>query len=118
MTRHGRNATNAAVYSYSERQKDARQSGYGSDKARFSKDSVKGFDCCSLMLQPCENPVVTKEGWLYDKGGLISEYIFNNWSHTYLLKNKVNESHLEQVFNVKYRFNNFQKVSFLFFSIF
>ena len=73
MTRHGRNATNAAVYSYSERQKDARQSGYGSDKARFSKDSVKGFDCCSLMLQPCENPVVTKEGWLYDKGGLISE---------------------------------------------
>ena len=73
MTRHGRNATNAAVYSYAERQKDARQSGYGSDKARFSKDSVKGFDCCSLMLQPCENPVVTKEGWLYDKGDLISE---------------------------------------------
>ena len=78
MTRHGRNATNAAVYSYAERQKDARQSGYGSDKARFSKDSVKGFDCCSLMLQPCENPVVTKEGWLYDKGDLISEvYIFS-----------------------------------------
>ena len=88
MTRHGRNATNAAVYSYSERQKDAKQSGYGSDKARFSKDSVKGFDCCSLMLQPCENPVVTKEGWLYDKGGLISKKYFQ-----YGVK-KMNENHL------------------------
>ena len=51
MTRHGRNATNAAVYSYHERRKDAKESGWGSEKARFSKDSVKGFDCCSLMLQ-------------------------------------------------------------------
>ena len=67
MTRHGRNATNASVYSYHERKKDAAQSGYGSDKARFGKDSVKGFDCCSLTLQPCATPVVTKEGWLYDK---------------------------------------------------
>lgn len=75
MTRHGRNATNAAVYSYHERQKDAAQSGYGSDKARFSKDSIKGFDCCSLTLQPCENPVVTKDGWLYDKEAILKYMI-------------------------------------------
>jgi len=71
MTRHGRNATNAAVYSYHERKKDAKSSGYGSEKTRFSKDSIKGFDCCSLTLQPCENPVVTKEGWLYDKEAIL-----------------------------------------------
>jgi len=75
MTRHGRNATNAAVYSYHERRKDAKESGWGSEKARFSKDSVKGFDCCSLMLQPCENPVVTKEGWLYDKETILKYMI-------------------------------------------
>jgi len=86
MTRHGRNATNAAVYSYSERQKDARQSGYGSDKARFSKDSVKGFDCCSLMLQPCENPVVTKEGWLYDKETILKYMIQKKQEYARKLK--------------------------------
>ena len=42
MTRHGRNATNAAVYTYHERQKDARASGYGTDKCRLGKDSLKG----------------------------------------------------------------------------
>jgi len=86
MTRHGRNATNAAVYSYAERQKDARQSGYGSDKARFSKDSVKGFDCCSLMLQPCENPVVTKEGWLYDKETILKYMVQKKQEYARKLK--------------------------------
>ena len=48
MTRHGKNATNAAVYSYHERKKDAQASGWNSEKVRFSKDSIKGFDCCCL----------------------------------------------------------------------
>ena len=86
MTRHGRNATNAAVYSYHERMKDARQSGYGSDKARFSKDSIKGFDCCSLTLQPCENPVVTKEGWLYDKEAILKYMIEKKQEYARKLK--------------------------------
>ena len=59
MTRHGRNATASTVYSHHERQKDARESGYGSDKVRLGKDSIKEFDCCSLTLQPCKQPVVT-----------------------------------------------------------
>ena len=42
MTRHGRNATNAAVYTYHERKKDASASGYGTDKCRLGKDSLKG----------------------------------------------------------------------------
>ena len=71
MTRHGKNCTNGAVYSYHERRKDAKASGFGSEKARFSKDSIKGFDCCCLTLQPCDNPVVTKQGWLYDKEAII-----------------------------------------------
>ena len=41
MTRHGRNATNAAVYTYHERKKDTKASGYGSEQVRLSKDSVK-----------------------------------------------------------------------------
>ena len=32
MTRHGRNATNSAVYTYHERAKDAKASGFGTEK--------------------------------------------------------------------------------------
>nr|ACO10252.1 Nitric oxide synthase-interacting protein [Caligus rogercresseyi] len=74
MTRHGRNATNSAVYTYLERKKDASASGYGTERCRLGKDSLKGFDCCSLMLQPCSNPVVTPAGWLFDKQPIL-EYI-------------------------------------------
>nr|XP_039258161.1 nitric oxide synthase-interacting protein-like [Styela clava] len=74
MTRHQRNATAGAVYTYHERKKDTEQSGYGSDKARLGKDSVKDFDACNLTLQPCKEPVVTPEGVLYDKQAIL-EYI-------------------------------------------
>lgn len=53
MTRHGKNATASSVYSYSERRKDAKQSGYGTLNERLGADSMKPFDCCSLTLQPC-----------------------------------------------------------------
>lgn len=53
MTRHGKNSTASAVYSYSERKKDAKQSGYGTLHERLSADSIKQFDCCSITLQPC-----------------------------------------------------------------
>ena len=59
MTRHARNSTASAVYSYHERHKDTKTSGYGTQKARFGKDSIKDFDACNLTLQPCRNPVVT-----------------------------------------------------------
>ncbi|ENN73545.1 nitric oxide synthase-interacting protein homolog isoform X2 [Dendroctonus ponderosae] len=74
MTRHARNCTAGAVYTYHEKKKDAQASGYGTNFQRLGKDSVKNFDCCSLSLQPCHNPVITKDGYLFDKE-VILEYI-------------------------------------------
>lgn len=59
MTRHARNSTAGAVYTYHEKRKDAASSGYGTNSGRIGKDSIKNFDCCSLTLQPCANPVIT-----------------------------------------------------------
>ncbi len=59
MTRHARNSTAGAVYTYHEKKKDSSHSGYGTDRTRLGKDSVRSFDCCCLSLQPCRNPVVT-----------------------------------------------------------
>lgn len=52
MTRHGKNATASSFYSYAERKKDAKQSGWGTLHERLGADSVKQFDCCSLTLVP------------------------------------------------------------------
>ena len=49
MTRHGRNSTNSAVYTYHERKKDASASGYGSEKCRLGKDSLKGKLVCTSI---------------------------------------------------------------------
>lgn len=40
-----------------------------------AKESVKSFDCCSLTLQPCANPVITKDGYLFDKEAILSYII-------------------------------------------
>ncbi|XP_057333323.1 nitric oxide synthase-interacting protein homolog [Microplitis mediator] len=74
MTRHARNCTAGAVYTYHEKKKDAAASGYGTNSHRIGKDSVKGFDCCCLTLQPCRNPVITPDGYLFDKEAIL-EYI-------------------------------------------
>ncbi|XP_018330668.1 nitric oxide synthase-interacting protein homolog [Agrilus planipennis] len=76
MTRHARNCTAGAVYTYHEKKKDAKASGYGTQSQRIGKDSVKDFDCCSLSLQPCRNPVITKDGYLFDKE-VILQYIIS-----------------------------------------
>uniref|UniRef100_A0A914VY21 Nitric oxide synthase-interacting protein homolog n=1 Tax=Plectus sambesii TaxID=2011161 RepID=A0A914VY21_9BILA len=74
MTRHGKNSTASSVYSYHERRKDAKESGYGTLHERLGADSVKEFDCCSLTLQPCREPVITPNGFLFDKEAVL-EYI-------------------------------------------
>ncbi|XP_029636612.1 nitric oxide synthase-interacting protein isoform X1 [Octopus sinensis] len=76
MTRHAKNCTAGTVYTYHERKKDTATSGYGSKSIRVGKDSVKDFDCCSLTLQPCRNPVITPDGHLYDKEAIL-EYIIH-----------------------------------------
>ena len=76
MTRHSKNATAGPVYTYHEKTKDCKQSGYGTKDVRLSKDAIKDFDCCSLTLQPCINPVITTEGYIYEKEAIL-EYILH-----------------------------------------
>lgn len=94
MTRHARNCTAGAVYTYHEKKKDAAASGYGTQSERVGKDSVKNFDCCSLTLQPCRNPVVTKEGYLFDKEAIL-EYIVKKKTE-YTRKSKQYEKQLKK----------------------
>lgn len=86
MTRHARNCTAGAVYTYHEKKKDAAASGYGTQNERVGKDSVKSFDCCSLTLQPCRNPVMTKDGYLFDKEAILEYVITKKNEYTRLLK--------------------------------
>lgn len=74
MTRHARNSTAGSVYTYHEKKKDAQTSGFGTERQRLAKESVKSFDCCNLTLQPCSLPVLTKEGFLFDKEAIL-QYI-------------------------------------------
>ncbi|KAM9783936.1 nitric oxide synthase-interacting protein [Syngnathus typhle] len=76
MTRHGKNCTAGAVYTYHEKRKDTAASGYGTQSIRLGKDALKDFDCCCLSLQPCQTPVVTPDGFLYEKR-VILEYILH-----------------------------------------
>ncbi|TRZ07883.1 hypothetical protein HGM15179_019222, partial [Zosterops borbonicus] len=71
MTRHGKNCTAGAVYSYHERKKDTAASGYGTQRVRVGRDAIKDFDCCCLSLQPCRDPVVTPEGFLYEREAIV-----------------------------------------------
>ncbi|CAB1341314.1 unnamed protein product [Coregonus sp. 'balchen'] len=76
MTRHGKNCTAGAVYTYHEKRKDTAASGYGTQSVRLGKDAIKDFDCCSLSLQTCRDPVVTPDGYLYEKQAIL-EYILH-----------------------------------------
>ncbi|XP_066564944.1 nitric oxide synthase-interacting protein isoform X2 [Amia ocellicauda] len=76
MTRHGKNCTAGAVYTYHEKKKDTAASGYGTQSVRLGKDAIKDFDCCCLSLQPCRDPVVTPEGYLYEREAIL-EYILH-----------------------------------------
>ncbi|KAK6626932.1 hypothetical protein RUM44_009409 [Polyplax serrata] len=106
MTRHARNCTAGAVYTYHEKKKDAAASGYGTESQRLGKDSVKDFDCCCLTLQPCRNPVVTLDGFLYDKEAIL-EYIIkkkNEYSRKlkeYEKQKKKDEEELAELANAE-----------------
>ncbi|KAM4717748.1 nitric oxide synthase-interacting protein isoform 2-T2 [Anableps anableps] len=81
MTRHGKNCTAGAVYTYHEKRKDTAASGYGTQSVRLGKDAIKDFDCCCLSLQPCQDPVVTPDGYLYEKQAIL-EYILHQKTET------------------------------------
>ncbi|CAI5448826.1 unnamed protein product [Caenorhabditis angaria] len=75
MTRHGKNCTAGSVYSYHERKRDAKASGYGTLHARLGADSIKEFHCCSLTLQPCRQPVITPNGFIYDREAILENIL-------------------------------------------
>lgn len=94
MTRHAKNCTAGAFYTYSEKKKDANASGYGTTSLRLGKDSIRSFDCCALTLQPCQNPVVSKDGYLFEKSAIL-EYIIakkNEYSRALKEYNRQKES--------------------------
>lgn len=75
MTRHGKNATASAVYTYHERKKDTVEGNYGTQKATISRDSARNFDCCCLTLQPCKDPVTTPDGYIYEKEAILTNLL-------------------------------------------
>lgn len=96
MTRHSKNCTAGTVYSYHERKRDASSSGYGTNKVRLGKDSVKEFDCCCLTLQPCKNPVITPEGYLYDKQAVLEYILHQKKEITKQMKKFEKQKHKEE----------------------
>ncbi|CAH0383375.1 unnamed protein product [Bemisia tabaci] len=96
MTRHARNCTAGAVYTYHEKKKDAEASGYGTQNERIGKDSVKDFDCCCLTLQPCRNPVITKDGFLFDKEAILEYIISKKTEYSRKLKEFERQSKKEE----------------------
>lgn len=72
MTRHAKNATASSCYTYAERRKDAQASGYGTLHERLGKDSMKPFDCCSLTLQPCREPLISPQGFIFDREAILN----------------------------------------------
>jgi len=96
MTRHARNSTAGSVYTYHEKQRDAKASGYGSHSTRLSKDSIKEFDCCSLTLQPCRNPVLSPDGYLFDKEAILEYYLAKKKEITRMLKDYEKQKNREQ----------------------
>lgn len=89
MTRHSKNATAGPTYTAHEKKKDSKQSGYGTQDVRLSKDSIKDFDCCSLSLQPCRVPVITPDGWIYEKEAILE----------FILSKKIENAKLMKKFN-------------------
>ncbi|XP_045469586.1 nitric oxide synthase-interacting protein homolog [Harmonia axyridis] len=101
MTRHARNSTAGAVYTYHEKKKDAQASGYGTNAKRLGKDSVKDFDCCSLSLQPCRNPVISKDGYLFDKEVIYQYIITKKNEYSRKLKEYEKSKKKEEEDNIK-----------------
>lgn len=74
--KHGRNATANPVYSIHERRKDSKREGYGEVALRLGSDSLPDIDQCCLTLQSAREPLITPDGYLFDK-----EAIYENLLH-------------------------------------
>lgn len=51
--------------------------GWGTQKQKLDSSSMRDFDCCCLGLQPCIEPLITPQGFIFDKEA-IYEYILHH----------------------------------------
>ncbi|XP_020256464.1 nitric oxide synthase-interacting protein [Asparagus officinalis] len=61
--RHSKNNNDLAFFTYDEKKK----LGYGTQKERLGKDSIKPFDACSLCLKPFIDPLSCQKGHVFCK---------------------------------------------------
>ncbi|GFP83959.1 nitric oxide synthase-interacting protein [Phtheirospermum japonicum] len=61
--RHSKNNNDLAFFTYDEK----RKLGYGTQKERLGKDSIKPFDVCCLCLKPFIEPMSCTKGHVYCK---------------------------------------------------
>lgn len=74
MAKHGKNTASNPIYTNAERKRDAKESGFGTQSMRLDKYSSRRIDQCTLTNQKCMNPVITKEGYIFEKEAIL-EYI-------------------------------------------
>eukprot|EP00271_Cylindrocystis_brebissonii_P008500 TRINITY_DN22874_c0_g1_i1.p1 TRINITY_DN22874_c0_g1~~TRINITY_DN22874_c0_g1_i1.p1 ORF type:complete len:322 (-),score=43.17 TRINITY_DN22874_c0_g1_i1:581-1546(-) len=61
--RHSRNNNDLSHFTYEER----RRLGFGTQRERLGKDSVKPFDACCLCIKPAVDPLCCRKGHVYCK---------------------------------------------------
>lgn len=61
--RHSKNNNDLAFFTYDEKKK----LGYGTQKERLGKDSIKPFDACCLCLKPAIDPLCCPKGHIFCK---------------------------------------------------
>ncbi|KAL5697554.1 E3 ubiquitin-protein ligase csu1 [Ranunculus cassubicifolius] len=61
--RHSKNNNDLAFFTYDEKKK----LGYGTQRERLGKDSIKPFDACSLCLKPFIDPLCCQKGHVFCK---------------------------------------------------
>lgn len=59
--RHSKNNNDLAYFTYDEKKK----LGYGTQRERLGKDSIKPFDACSLCLKPFIDPMCCHKGHVF-----------------------------------------------------
>jgi nitric oxide synthase-interacting protein len=61
--RHSKNNNDLAFFTYEEK----RKLGYGTQRERLGKDSIKPFDACCLCLKPLIHPLCCPKGHTFCK---------------------------------------------------
>ncbi|CAL9071475.1 unnamed protein product [Musa textilis] len=61
--RHSKNNNDLAFFTYEEK----RKLGYGTQRERLGKDSIKPFDACCLCLKPLVDPLCCQKGHVFCK---------------------------------------------------